>query len=66
MEKMFDLVENESIGGMHFYMNGWFHMKTRFDTEAKAASEVAYICIFGQYFLVMAGVVSFPIFHLLS
>jgi len=40
-EDKFDLHENESVGAIHFHMNG-FSQKTCFDTERKGNSELAY------------------------
>ena len=39
-ENEFDLRENEPVRKTHFHE--WFRTKTRFDTEAKGNSEIAY------------------------
>ena len=42
MKKSFTVHENEPVGKTHFHMYGFARRKTRFDTEAKDNSEVAY------------------------
>ena len=40
-ENEFDLLEKELAGGTHLHIK-WFYTKTRFDTEAKDNSEMAF------------------------
>ena len=46
----FDLHENEPVGRRGFHMNGFAHVQTCFDTEAKGNSEMAYIVKIRYFF----------------